>query len=46
MCGEHDFGGIPVVLIVGDDYQLPPVVIGKKGKGAFLYFFWRSDFKW
>ena len=29
---EH-FGGIPIVLLVGDDYQLPPVMPG----AAFMY---------
>ena len=28
-------GGIPVVLLVGDDYQLPPVITKGKGKGYF-----------
>ena len=32
---KHKWGGIPVVLIMGDDYQLPPVQIMGKGKGAF-----------
>lgn len=31
----HNFGNIPVVMIVGDDIQLPPVVIKVKGKGDF-----------
>ena len=35
VCEKHTFGGIPVVLIVGDDFQLPPVQIGSHGKGAF-----------
>ena len=35
VCEESEFGGIPVVLLVGDDYQLPPVQIRSKGKGAF-----------
>ena len=38
VCDNHDFGGIPIVLLLGDDYQLPPVVIGSKGKGAFYVF--------
>ena len=32
--GLHEkerFGGIPVILLVGDDYQLPPVEIGASG---------------
>ena len=32
--GLHEkerFGGIPVILSVGDDYQLPPVEIGASG---------------
>jgi len=29
------WGGIPIVLFFGDDYQLPPVQINGKGKGAF-----------
>ena len=37
-CNENNFGGIPVVLLVGDDYQLPPVVTKGKGKGAFYMF--------
>ena len=32
---KHKWGGIPVVLMIGDDYQLPPVQIMGKGKGAF-----------
>ena len=32
---EYDWGGIPVVILLGDDYQLPPVDIGGTGKGAF-----------
>lgn len=35
-CKQHlDWGGIPVVLLWGDDYQLPSVDISGKGKGAF-----------
>jgi hypothetical protein len=30
-----DWGGVPVIILWGDDYQLPPVNIGGKGKGAF-----------
>jgi len=29
------WGGVPVVLLLGDDYQLPPVQHKGKGKGAF-----------
>ena len=29
------WGGIPIVLLIGDDYQLPPVQVMGKGKGAF-----------
>jgi len=29
------WGGIPIVLFFGDDYQLPPIQISGKGKGAF-----------
>lgn len=35
VCQDYEFGGMPVVLLVGDDYQLPAVVIKGKGKGAF-----------
>ena len=38
VCDEHEFGGIPVVLFFGDDYQLPPVVTNGRGKGAFYLF--------
>ena len=31
---DKDWGGIPIVLLFGDDYQLPSVVIDKKGYGA------------
>ena len=31
---DLDWGGVPVVIIVGDDFQLPPVDRGQ-GKGAF-----------
>ena len=31
---NKDWGGIPIVLLFGDDYQLPSVVIDKKGYGA------------
>ena len=32
------FGGIPVILLFGDDNQLPPVCVHGKGKGAFMHF--------
>lgn len=32
---DLDWGGVPVVILWGDDYQLPPVDIRGKGKGAF-----------
>lgn len=32
---QYDWGGVPVVILWGDDYQLPPVNISGKGKGAF-----------
>ena len=32
---KHKWGVIPIVLLLGDDYQLPPVQIGGKGRGAF-----------
>ena len=35
---HHKFGGIPIVLLLGDDYQLPPVVSRSGGKGAFYVF--------
>ena len=38
VCANHDFGGIPIVLLLGDDYQLPPVTYGSKGRGAFYVF--------
>jgi hypothetical protein len=31
---QKSWGGVPIVIILGDDHQLPSVVIGKKGKGA------------
>ncbi len=31
---NKDWGGIPIVLLFGDDYQLPAVVIDRKGYGA------------
>ena len=36
--GSHsneDWGGIPVVIIMGDDRQIPPVRTGLTGRGAF-----------
>ena len=35
---DYDVGGIPIVLILGDDYQLPPAVTRSTGKGSFMYF--------
>ena len=32
---EEDWGGIPIVIIIGDDRQLPPVQIKGRGRGAF-----------
>ena len=32
---KEKWGGVPIVLLIGDDYQLPPVQIMGKGKGAF-----------
>jgi len=32
---KQKWGGIPIILFLGDDYQLPPVQIMGKGKGAF-----------
>lgn len=32
---KQKWGGIPIVMLIGDDYQLPPVQIMGKGKGAF-----------
>ena len=32
---EEDWGGVPVVIIMGDDRQLPPVQINGRGSGAF-----------
>ena len=31
---DKDWGGVPIVLLFGDDYQLPSVVIDKEGYGA------------
>ena len=44
ICEDHYFGGIPVVLLVGDDYQLPPVIIKGRGKGAFHIFDQKQNF--
>ena len=38
LCQDQEFGGIPVVLLIGDDFQLPPIVIQQKGKGAFFVY--------
>ena len=35
---EKEFGGIPIIIIIGDDSQLPPVIQYGKGKGAFYVF--------
>ena len=34
---HHDlsWGGVPIVILIGDDHQLPPVEKYGKGKGAF-----------
>ena len=32
---DEDWGGVPVVIFLGDDYQIPPVRIMGKGRGAF-----------
>lgn len=32
------FGGIPIIIIFGDDHQLPPVCIKGRGKAAFHHF--------
>lgn len=34
----NNFGHVPVVMILGDDAPLPPVIIHGKGKGAFYSF--------
>ena len=39
--GNNDhkqFGGIPIVLLLGDDHQLPSVVVNNKGQNAMYYF--------
>ena len=36
--GSHaneDWGGIPIVILMGDDRQIPPVRTGLRGRGAF-----------
>ena len=38
----HNFCNITVVMIVGDDIQLPTVVIKGKGKGAFHMYIERT----
>jgi len=35
---KKDFGGIPVVMLCGDDSQLPPIIKYGRGKGAFHVF--------
>lgn len=39
-CSPSDkpFGGIPIVLLTGDDHQLPSVTIGEEGQGITYYF--------
>ena len=32
---QRNYGGMPVILLIGDDSQLPPVIRNGKGKGAF-----------
>ena len=32
------FGGIPIVLLTGDDHQLPSVTIGEEGQGITYFF--------
>lgn len=38
VCEKKCFGGVPVVLLFGDDSQLPPVSIHGRGDGAFHVF--------
>ena len=38
VCQRKEFGGMPVVLLIGDDSQLPPVIRNGCGKGAFYLF--------
>ena len=38
LSSKEDFGGIPVVMLCGDDSQLPPIIRFGKGKGAFYVF--------
>jgi ATP-dependent exoDNAse (exonuclease V) alpha subunit len=40
---QLDWGGVPIVILWGDDYQLPPVNIGGKGKGAFYSLEYRNN---
>lgn len=35
---KKPFGGIPIVMLVGDDHQLPSVTIGETGQGITYYF--------
>jgi len=32
---DMPWGGVPVVILLGDDYQLPPVCMNGRGQGAF-----------
>ena len=35
---HEDWGGVPIVILMGDDRQLPPVRVQGKGSGAFQIF--------
>ena len=35
---NKSFGGIPIVVLTGDDHQLPSVTIGEEGQGIIYYF--------
>lgn len=35
---EKSFGGVPIVVLTGDDHQLPSVTIGEEGQGIIYYF--------
>ena len=35
---EKSFGGVPIVVFIGDDHQLPSVTIGEEGQGIIYYF--------